>query len=59
MESTMTCYPYDDVKGWCGPVYTPEILENQYAKVCDGWEKGLEFIKDMPLCEFKDMAVYS
>ena len=59
MESTMTCYPYDDVKGWCGPVYTPEILENQYAKVCAGWEKGLEFIKDMPLCEFKDMAVYS
>ena len=58
-DATMTCYPYDDVKGWCGEVYTPEILESQFKKVCEEWAKGLEVIKDMPLCEFKDMAVYS
>ena len=67
MKSTMTCYPYDDMKGWCagypgddreGPSYTPEILENQYRKLCEEWEKGLAVLQDMPLCEFYDMAVY-
>ena len=51
-------YPYDDLKGWCGYVYTPEVLEAQYTKLCDEWEKGLEILKDVPTCEFKDMAAY-
>ena len=57
-KPTMTCYPYDDVVDWCGGVYTPEILESQYAKLCAEWEKGLSILKDMPVCEFKDMAFY-
>ena len=69
MHSTITCYPYDDIDGWCArhngddtkgwsELYTGEILVKQYALVCDEWEKGLELIKDMPDCEFKDMAYY-
>ena len=67
MKATMTCYPYDDVKGWCaaypgddreGPSYTGEILEMQYAKLCEEWAKGLKVLEGMPLCEFYDMAVY-
>lgn len=58
MKATMTCYPFDDIQTWCANVYTPEILKNQYHKLCIEWEKGLEIIKDMPNCEFKDMAYY-
>ena len=58
INATMTCYPYDDLKAWCAGVYTPEILEMQYAKLCAEWEKGLGVLADVPDCEFKDMAVY-
>jgi len=67
MRATMTCYPYDDVKGWCadysgdeqgGSPYTPEVLELQYGKLCEQWEKGLEILEGMPVCEFYDMALY-
>lgn len=69
MRSTTTCFPYDDITGWCArhkgddtggwtELYTGEILKNQYALLCDEWEKGLDIIKDMPDSEFKDMAFY-
>jgi len=58
IRPTMTCYPYDDVEDWCGGVYTPEILEAQYDKLCAEWEKGLDLLQNMPVCEFKDMAFY-
>ena len=67
MKATMTCYPYDDVQGWCagypgddreGAPYPPEILEEQYRRLCEEWEKGLKVLEGMPLCEFYDMAVY-
>lgn len=58
INATMTCYPFDDLQGWCAGIYTPEILEMQYSKLCAEWEKGLDVIKDIPNCEFKDMAVY-
>ncbi len=70
MKGTMTCFPYDDLYGsWRGKpasnpggdelLYPPEVLENQYSIICEEWEKGLEIIKDMPSCEFKDMAIYN
>lgn len=57
LDATMTCFPYDDLDGWCG-VYTPEILKTQYEKLCCEWEKGLEILEGMPSCEFYDMALY-
>ncbi|MBR5586667.1 MAG: hypothetical protein IKW02_01760 [Clostridia bacterium] len=57
LRATMTCFPYDDLKGWCS-VYTPEILYTQYKKLCEEWEKGLEELDGLPGCEFYDMAVY-
>lgn len=57
MHCTMTCYPYDDLKNYRS-IYPEDVLLSQYEKVCLGWEKGLELIKDMPICEFKDMAFY-
>ena len=58
MEATMTCYPFDVLEDWCGGVYTSEVLEMQYEKLCTEWEKGLKVLDGMPLCEFYDMAVY-
>ncbi len=67
MKATMTGFPYDDLTGWCcshpgdelaGTPYPPEILEDQYRKLCEHWEKGLALLKEMPLCEFSDMALY-
>lgn len=38
--ATMTGIPYDDLKRWRGP-YPTDVFESQFAKVADGWRKGL------------------
>ncbi len=69
MKATMTCYPYDDIETWRGvparfhvseeeKLYSVEVLRTQYLKLYTEWEKGLNIIKTLPLCEFKDMAQY-
>lgn len=54
-KATMTCYAFDDLESWRS-LFTEDILENRFGRMCDKWEEGLEIIKDMPQCEFKDMA---
>ena len=41
--ATMTCYSYDDVESWRA-IYPADVLESQFAKLCDGWEKGLDML---------------
>lgn len=54
-QATMTCYAYDDIDSWrC--IYPRNLYSEQFHKVSDKWEKGLEFIKTMPDCEYKQMA---
>ncbi len=54
-QATMTCYAYDDIDSWrC--IYPRNVYSEQFHKVSDKWEKGLEFIKTMPDCEYKQMA---
>lgn len=57
MAATMTAFPYDDTKTW-GDKYSIDIMIAQYEKLCALWKEGLELIKDMPVCEFSDMAHY-
>ena len=57
MTATMTCYPYDHLEKW-RTHYPVEIYQAQYRKLCEKWEEGLRLIRDMPNCEFKDMACY-
>jgi len=57
MAATMTCYPYDNLEKW-RTQYPVGIYQNQYHKICEKWEEGLKLIRDMPECEFKDMAYY-
>ncbi len=56
--ATMTCYAYDDLDTWRSGAYSEEVYENQYRLLCEKWEKGLEELREMPTCEFSDMALY-
>ncbi|MBR2471190.1 MAG: hypothetical protein IKB55_00765, partial [Clostridia bacterium] len=53
--ATMTCYAFDDLDLWRYE-YPEDVFENQFRLLCEKWEKGLDLIKDMKPCEFKDMA---
>lgn len=44
-EATMTCYAYDDLKKWRS-IYTEDVFEDQYSKLCTKWEKGLTLLMD-------------
>lgn len=54
-RATMTCFAYDDLEHWRA-VYPEDVFENQFDRLCKIWESGLELIKDMKDCEFKDIA---
>ncbi len=43
-SATMIGFPYDDLKGW-RVIYTEEIFESQFDKLCKKWERGLEELK--------------
>ena len=53
--ATMTGFPYDDLRTWCGP-YPPTVLESQFGKLADKWKQGLELLAAMPQSELTDIA---
>ena len=54
-SATMTCYAYDDIDLWRA-IYPRDVYVNQLKKVAEGWLEGLEIIRDMPDCEFVQIA---
>ncbi|MEX2567415.1 MAG: hypothetical protein WD431_15835 [Cyclobacteriaceae bacterium] len=44
-NATMVGFPYDDLQGWSGP-FPPKVLAGQFAKVAEGWEKGLKLMEE-------------
>ncbi len=54
-DATMTCYAYDDLKGWCGP-YPIDTYQVQFEKLCAKWKEGLDLIKDDANGELQLMA---
>jgi hypothetical protein len=38
--STMTGFPYDSLKTWCGP-YPVDVLASQFEKTAAGWRSGI------------------
>lgn len=49
--ATTTCYPYDDLRGWCG-IYPPDVLADQFEKVATGWAAGLKhFVQVVALAD--------
>ncbi len=55
--STMTCYAYDDLNSWRS-IYPEDIVEEQFKKVSDIWEKGLEKLESVG-GEIADIAYVS
>jgi hypothetical protein len=55
-EATMTCFAYDDIDKW-RYIYPQDVYINQYKKLSEKWKIGLETIKDMPDCLFKQAAL--
>lgn len=54
-HSTMTCYTYDNLKDWTH-IYPVEILEKQFALLCEEWKKGLAYLENVE-GELRDIAV--
>lgn len=51
----MTCFAYDDLEQWRS-IYPVEIFEDQFTKLCAGWEEGLALLADEPETEPVIMA---
>ena len=54
-KATMTCYAYDDLTAWRDK-YPEDVFENQFAKMCALWEKGLCELEGEPETETVIMA---
>ncbi len=54
-KATMTCFAYDDLERWRS-IYPVDIFEDQFRKLCEGWEKGLALINDDDDSEVAIMA---
>lgn len=55
LSATMTCYPFDDIKGWCGP-YDAASFEECFKKLSEKWDCGIRKLSAMPECEFTYIA---
>jgi hypothetical protein len=45
-SATMIGFPYDDVESWRG-IYPSEIFEEQFKKLSEGWECGLDILNNL------------
>jgi len=53
--ATMTGFAYDDLKAWRS-IYPVDIFEDQFRKLCEGWEKGLALLDENDDSEVAVMA---
>ena len=44
----MIGFPYDDLESWCGDHYPEYVLEAQFRKLSEGWQEGLEILRQAP-----------
>lgn len=56
-KATMTCYAYDDLTKWRS-IYPEDVVESQFKKVSDIWEKGLQKLETVD-GEIKDISYVS
>lgn len=55
LDSTMTCYAFDDMELWRS-IYPLDVFKEQFKKLSLMWKEGLKEIEKMPDCNFKDAA---
>ena len=51
----MTGFAYDDLEAWRS-IYPVDIFEDQFRKLCEGWEKGLALLDENDDSEVAVMA---
>jgi hypothetical protein len=51
----MTCFAYDDLESWRS-IYPVDVFEDQFRKLCEGWEKGLALLPEGNDSEVSVMA---
>ena len=54
-RATMTCFAYDDLDTWRQD-YPEDIFEAQFAKLCEGFEKGIALLPENDKTETTVMA---
>ena len=54
-SATMTGFAYDDLEAWRS-IYPVDVFENQFYKLCLGWEKGLAMLPEGDESEVSVMA---
>lgn len=54
-KATMTGFAYDDLEKWRA-IYPAPVFEEQFRKLCEGWEKGLAVLKGEEESEITVMA---
>ncbi len=57
-EATMVGYPYDDLKKWAD-IYPVEVYANQYKKLCDEWQKGVDLLEKIKNKNHKTKELYA
>lgn len=56
LGATMTCYAFDALDTWRA-IYPRETYAALWQELSEGWHKGVEMLKDMPDCEYVQMAL--
>ena len=54
--ATMVGFPYDDIELWRA-IYTPEIFQTQYEKLCKTWKQGVEMLEECKDERVKDLLI--
>jgi hypothetical protein len=44
-KATMIGFPYDDLENWRGKHYPEAVFEEQFRKLSEGWNEGLELLR--------------
>lgn len=55
LNATMTCFAYDDLEHWRS-IYPRETFLDLMKNLSEKWNEGIDIVKDMPVCEFTDVA---
>ena len=45
LTATMTCFPYDDIRSWCG-IFSLETYAAHLKKMSEGWDQGLKVLRE-------------
>ena len=44
-RATMVGFPYDDLKSWRGILFPPDVFEEEFRTLSEGWQDGLEVLR--------------